>query len=81
MKMARIHVGICARALARKYVETELRDQGVRVSLVPVREINERATAYIVAHPEIWAEALERARRIEEAEEAHKARRRNRARR
>jgi len=46
------------------------------VTLVKPAEINQRATAYIAQHPEIWTLALERARQIEEAEEAHKAARR-----
>jgi hypothetical protein len=46
------------------------------VRLVKPAEINQRATAYIAQHPEIWTLALERARQIEEAEEAHKAARR-----
>ena len=57
-------------------VEQELRSEGVRVTLVKPAEINQRATAYIAQHPEIWTLALERARQIEEAEEAHKAARR-----
>ena len=44
--------------------------------VVKPAEINQRATAYIAQHPEIWTLALERARQIEEAEEAHKAARR-----
>jgi hypothetical protein len=54
-----IGVGICARLIAKKAVEQKLRELGVRVTLVPPREINERATAYIASHPEIWAQALD----------------------
>jgi NAD(P)-dependent dehydrogenase (short-subunit alcohol dehydrogenase family) len=71
-----LYVGICARQIARKAVQQELRDAGVRVSLVKPAAINEQATEYIRTHPEIWAQALERARRIYEAEEAEKAARR-----
>jgi hypothetical protein len=71
-----IGVGIAARMIAKKRVEQELREQGVRVTLVPPAEINQRAAAYIAEHPEIWTQALERARLIEEAEKAHKAARR-----
>jgi hypothetical protein len=46
------------------------------MTLVKPAEINQRATTYIASHPEIWAQALERARLIEEAEEARKAARR-----
>ena len=71
-------IGVCiaARQIAKRAVEQELREQGVRVTLVLPCEINKRATAYIATHPEIWALAQERARKIEEAEEARKARRR-----
>jgi NAD(P)-dependent dehydrogenase (short-subunit alcohol dehydrogenase family) len=73
-----ISVGICARLIAKRAVERELREQGVRVTLVPPAQINAKATAYIASHPEIWAQALERARKIDEAEKARKAARRNR---
>ena len=73
-----IGVGIAVRMIAKRAVESELRSQGVRVTLVPPAEINQRATAYIATHPEIWVQALERAKKIEEAEEARKARRRQR---
>jgi hypothetical protein len=59
-----ISIGICARSIARKAVEQELREQGARVSLVPPGVINEKATRYIADHPEIWAQAQERARKI-----------------
>ena len=76
MMETHISVGIYARLIAKKAVEQELRELGLRVTLVPPREINERATAYIASHPEIWAQALERARQIDEAEKARRARRR-----
>jgi hypothetical protein len=49
-----------ARYMARKRVEAELRDMGVRVSLVRPAEISERATAYLEAHPELYQEAFAR---------------------
>ena len=42
----------------------QLRDQGVRVSLVPIREITEKAQQYLADHPEVYAQALERARQL-----------------
>ena len=42
----------------------QLRDQGVRVSLVPIREITERAQQYLADHPELYQQALERARQL-----------------
>jgi hypothetical protein len=74
MMETHINAHVLARLMAKNAIEQELRSQGIRVT--PPREINERATAYIASHPEVWAQALERARQIEEAEEARKARRR-----
>jgi hypothetical protein len=36
----------------------------VRVSHVPIAEIIARASAYLADHPELFAEALERAQRL-----------------
>jgi hypothetical protein len=69
-------VPILARMAAKKAVQQELRDQGVRVSLVPPREINERATTYLHDHPEVWREALARAHQIDESEGQRKEKRR-----
>jgi NAD(P)-dependent dehydrogenase (short-subunit alcohol dehydrogenase family) len=69
-------VHVCARSIAKRAVVQELREQGVRVTLVRPAEINQRATAYIANHPEIWPLAEERARKIEKMEEARKAARR-----
>ncbi len=69
-------VHVAARAIAKKAVVQELREAGVRIALTPPRVINEKAAAYIATHPEIWAQALERARKIEQMEEARKAARR-----
>jgi NAD(P)-dependent dehydrogenase (short-subunit alcohol dehydrogenase family) len=49
-----------ARYLAKKYVQAELKEQGVRVTLVKPAEINARAMAYIEQHPEIYEEAWAR---------------------
>jgi hypothetical protein len=46
-------VHILARMAAKKAVQQELRDQGVRVSLVPPREISERATTYLHDNPDV----------------------------
>jgi hypothetical protein len=69
-------VHILARMAARKAVTQELRDQGVRVSLVPPREISERARSYLAQHPEVWREALARAHRLDDAEGQRKDRQR-----
>ena len=51
-----------AQSAAKKAVTEQLRDQGVRVSLVPIREITEKAQRYLADHPELYQRALERAR-------------------
>ena len=76
--MMEARINIAARAIAKKCVEHELREAGVRVTLVRPAIIAEKARAYIGDHPEIWALALERARKMEELEEAEKAARRAR---
>jgi hypothetical protein len=53
-----------ARLAAKRAVQDQLRAQGVRVSLVLPRDIAEKASAYLVAHPELYQQALERAQRM-----------------
>jgi hypothetical protein len=57
-------INFLARSAAKKAVTEQLRDQGVRVSLVPIREITERAQQYLADHPELYQQALERARQL-----------------
>ena len=54
----------CARSIARNAVQEELRAQGVRVTLVKPAEITQRARAYLEQHPELYEQALERAKRM-----------------
>jgi hypothetical protein len=68
-------VHILARLQAKRLVQDQLRAEGVRVSLVPPREINERATA-LLHDPAIWKEAIARAHLIDEMEGRRKDRRR-----
>src|SRR5262249_4226495 len=67
-------VHILARLQAKRLVQDQLRSEGVRLSLVSPREVNERATAYLHDHPEVWREALERAHRLDDVEGQRKAR-------
>jgi len=67
-------VHILARMMAKRAVTQELRDQGVRLTLVPPREINERATTYLRNYVEVWKEALAQAHRLDEAEGQRKDR-------
>jgi len=57
-------VNVLARLQARKAVQEQLRSEGVRVSLVKPAEISVRAQVYLADHPELYREALERARRM-----------------
>jgi hypothetical protein len=57
-------VNVLARPAAQNAVKEQLRDQGVRLSLVPIREITERAQVYLEQHPELYEQALERAKRM-----------------
>jgi hypothetical protein len=54
-------VMVLARLAAKRAVQDDLRAQGVRVSLVPPRNIAEKASAYLAAHPELYQLALQRA--------------------
>jgi deoxyribodipyrimidine photolyase-like uncharacterized protein len=53
-----------ARLAAKRAVQDQLRAQGVRVSLVPPAEIMRQAREYLDAHPELYQQALERAKRM-----------------
>src|SRR5262249_26258114 len=68
-------VHILARLAAKRLVQEQLRAEGVRLSLVKPREVNERATTYLHDHPEVWTEALARAHKLDEMEGARKERR------
>jgi len=58
-------ISVLARLAARTIIKQQLRDQlGVRVSLVPVHEINAQAQEYLANHPELFTQALERAKRM-----------------
>ena len=57
-------VHVLARLAARRAVTAELRAQGVRVSLVKPAEISARGQVYLQAHPELYRDALERAKRM-----------------
>ena len=46
-----------ARLAARRAVVAELRGQGVRVTLIKPATINDRATAYLANHPELFEQA------------------------
>jgi hypothetical protein len=53
-----------ARLAAKRAVQAELRDQGVRVSLYPYADLMRLAGEYLAAHPELYQAALERAKKM-----------------
>ena len=61
---ARHAINTLARLAAKNAVKEKLRGDGVRLTLVPPREISEKAQRYLADHPELYREALERALRI-----------------
>ena len=64
IQLHRQAVMLFARLAAKKAVRDQLRDQGVRVSLVPPAEIVRQAREYLAAHPELYQQATERAQRM-----------------
>ena len=67
-------VHILARMMAKRLVQEALRNEGRRLSLVPPREVQELATAYLRDHVEVWKEAIARAHRLDEMEGQRKSR-------
>jgi len=57
-------VSVLARFAARNIIKEQLREQGVRLSLVPIRQITEQAQVYLEQHPELYQQAWERARQL-----------------
>jgi hypothetical protein len=57
-------VKVLARLAAKRAVQNELRDQGVRISLYPYADLMRRTAEYLAAHPELYQQALERAQRM-----------------
>ena len=57
-----VAINVLARLAARRAVQEQLRAQGVRVTLVKSAEISAQAIQYLASHPELYAQAKERAR-------------------
>ena len=68
-------IHVLARLQAKRLVQEQLRNEGVRVTLVPPRVIAEKATALLASQPEIWREAITRAHLIDEMEGRKKEKR------
>jgi hypothetical protein len=60
---ARHAINTLARLAAKNAVKEKLRGDGVRLTLVPPREIAEKAQQYLAEHPELFERALEQAKR------------------
>ena len=56
-----VAVNVLARLEAKKQVKEHLRQQGIRLTYVPAREIVAQTKRYLEAHPELYEEALQRA--------------------
>jgi hypothetical protein len=57
-------IKVLARLAARNAVKRQLAGQGVRVSHVRHVDILAQANVYLDQHPELWAQALERAQHL-----------------
>jgi short-subunit dehydrogenase len=57
-------IAILARLAAKRAVQEELRSQGVRVTLVKPADIAAQAKVYLEQHPELFQQALERAKQM-----------------
>ena len=57
-------VKVLARLEAKKAVQNELREQGVRISVFPYAELMRRVAEYLDKHPELYVAALERAKHM-----------------
>jgi hypothetical protein len=67
IKQAQLHrqaVIQLARLAAKRAVKEEMRGQGVRMTLVRPAIIAEKAGEYLATHPELYQQALERAKRM-----------------
>jgi hypothetical protein len=56
-----VAVNVLARLEAKKQVKEQLRARGIRLAYVPAREIVQRTKAHLLAHPELYERALQRA--------------------
>lgn len=57
-------VKVLARLAAKRAVQQRLRDQGIRVTTYPYAELMRQAHEYLANHPELYQQALERAKRM-----------------
>jgi hypothetical protein len=57
-------INVLARLAAKNAVKEQMGGQGRRMTLVPPREIAEQAQRYLADHPELYQQALERAKQM-----------------
>jgi hypothetical protein len=50
--------------MAKQEVKEQLRRQGIKLSYVTSKEINAQAKAWLLAHPQIFAEAKAKAAKL-----------------
>jgi hypothetical protein len=62
--MSQSAVKVLARLAAKKAVQAELKEAGIRVSLVKPAVISERAQVYLQEHPELIAQAKPKVERM-----------------
>jgi hypothetical protein len=59
-----VAINVLARIAAKKAIKEQLRADGIRVTLVPACEIEQRTRAYLDANPRLYEEALQRAKQM-----------------
>ena len=57
-------ISVLARSSARRVVEQRMQDEGVRLSLTPIRIIMQEADEYLKAHPELVQQAIATVRNV-----------------
>src|SRR5262249_554471 len=67
-------IWLLARLMAKDDIRAQLRNEGVNPQHVLPRDINDRATAYLRDHVEVWKSAIQMAHRIDYKEGQRKAR-------
>lgn len=63
-QLQRHAVAQLARLAAKRVVQAQLRDQGVRVTTYPYADLMRQAAEYLANHPELYVAAHERAKRM-----------------
>jgi hypothetical protein len=67
-------IWMLARLMAKDAIRAQLKNEGANPQHVLPRDINERATAFLRDHPEVWKAAITMAHRIDAKEGRRKER-------